>query len=294
MYARNYVGKWPSPQLTFMFLWGASLIIGWHPLFDTFKLALGDYEYTHLLLILPISTALIVLEWRSLTLMMVANVRAGSTLVAIAVLIGAFVAMSSGSFSADVRLSIEMFALVLSWIGVFVCCFGFRISREVLFPLCFLFGVVPFPHFVTNEIVRRLQQGSTLAAHGLFAAVGVPVAQNGFMLTIPGLTVEVAKECSSIRSSSMLLVTAMVLAQLVLRSPWRKALVIAIALPLSVAKNGLRIFTIAMLATRVDPAYLTGKLHRQGGIVFFAIALIGIFLLLWILQRRENVPHHQI
>ena len=115
------------------------------------------------------------------------------------------------------------------------------------------------------------------------------MAQNGVLLTIPGLTVEVAQECSSIRSSSMLLVTTMVLAQLLLRSPWRKALVIGVAVPLSVAKNGLRIFTIAMLATRVDPAYLTGRLHHEGGIVFFMIALIGVFVLLWILRRGEDV-----
>jgi exosortase/archaeosortase family protein len=73
-----------------------------------------------------------------------------------------------------------------------------------------------------------------------------------------------------------------------LRSPWRKALVIAIAVPLSVAKNGLRIFTIVMLATRVDPAYLTGRLHREGGIVFFTIALAAILGLIWILRRSEG------
>ena len=284
----NYLSKWPSLHLGVILVLGASLIVGWRPLLETFKLALGDYEYTHLLLILPISGALICLEWWSLRPMVMPNIRAGSALLAMAVLTGAFMAMSRDSFPSDVRLSIEMFALVLSWTGIFVLCFGSQVSRAILFPLCFLFGLVPFPHLVTNEIVRLLQQGSTLAAHGLFFAVGVPVAQNGFMLTIPGLTVEVAKECSSIRSSSMLLVTTMVLAQLVLRSPWRKALVIAIALPLSVAKNGLRIFTIAMLGTRVDPAYLTGKLHRQGGIVFFVIGLIGIFALVWILQKRES------
>jgi exosortase/archaeosortase family protein len=85
----------------------------------------------------------------------------------------------------------------------------------------------------------------------------------------------------------MLLVTTMVLAQLLLRSPWRKALLICMAVPLSVAKNGLRIFTIAMLGTRVDPKFLTGKLHRDGGIVFFTIALLATFALLWVLRRGE-------
>ena len=77
------------------------------------------------------------------------------------------------------------------------------------------------------------------------------------------------------------------MAQVLLRSPWRKVLVIAVAIPLSAAKNGLRIFTIAMLGTRVDPGYLTGRFHHHGGVVFLLIALIAVFLLLWILRRGE-------
>lgn len=94
----------------------------------------------------------------------------------------------------------------------------------------------------------------------------------------------------------MLLVTTIVLAHLLLRSPWRKLFVIAAAVFLSVAKNGLRIFTIVMLATRVDAGYLTGRIHREGGILFFLIALGGVFVLLWILRSRENLsqtgPEH--
>jgi exosortase/archaeosortase family protein len=55
-----------------------------------------------------------------------------------------------------------------------------------------------------------------------------------------------------------------------------------------VAKNGLRIFTLAMLGTRVDRGYLTGRLHHQGGIVFFAFSLLLIFAALWLLERSER------
>jgi hypothetical protein len=37
----------------------------------------------------------------------------------------------------------------------------------------------------------------------------------------------------------------------------------------------------------VDPVYITGRFHHQGGIIFFAIALIAIFALLWFLRKRE-------
>jgi exosortase/archaeosortase family protein len=87
----------------------------------------------------------------------------------------------------------------------------------------------------------------------------------------------------------MLVVTSMVLAHLFLRSFWRKALVVLVAIPLSIAKNGVRIFTIAMLGTRVDPGFLHGNLHHHGGIVFFLLALFAVVLLLWFLSRTENV-----
>jgi len=275
-------------QAGFVLLWAVSLIVWWRPLVATFALALRDDQYTHLLLILPISAALIFQERRTLRTMVTMNLRIGAAFLAFAVLIVLSALVWPVSLPPDVRLSLTMSALVVSWIGAFVLCFGLRASRLVVFPLCFLLGLVPLPQAALSTIVALLQLGSAWTAHGLFAAFGVPVAQDGVLLTIPGLTLQVAQECSSIRSSSMLLVTCIVLAQVLLRSPWRKAFVIGLAVPLSVAKNGLRIFTIAMLGTRVDPGYLTGRFHHQGGIVFFAIALIAVFVLLWILRRGEE------
>ena len=67
-------------------------------------------------------------------------------------------------------------------------------------------------------------------------------------------------------------------------------MVIALAIPLSIVKNGLRIFVLAMLATHVDRTFLTGRLHHQGGIIYFLIALAVIFLLIWIARRGEEKP----
>ena len=107
------------------------------------------------------------------------------------------------------------------------------------------------------------------------------------MLSIPGMDIEVARECSSIRSSLILVTTSMVLAHLLLRSWWRKSLLIAAAIPLSLVKNGLRIFVISELTTRVDPSFIEGRLHRQGGIVFLSIALGVVAVLLWVLRLTE-------
>jgi len=203
------------------------------------------------------------------------------------VLLSGFANWRSDGLADDVQLSVGMLALVLWWIVSFVTCFGTQTSRTLLFPLVFLLWMVPIPSFALNKVVEFLQAESAVAARLMFSLIGVPVSQQGFVLSIPGVNIEVARECSSIRSSVMLLVASMVLAQVSLRSPWSKALVIAATVPLSVAKNALRIVTLSVLATRVDPGFLTGRLHHQGGIVFFMISLAVLVLLLWMLRRAE-------
>lgn len=271
----------------FALLFATSVVVGWHPLWSTFALALRSDEYTHLLLIVPISAALIFSERARLKTELEPAVGFGFSLLFIAILIAVYSRWMTES-QRDTQLSVSMLAMVIWWIGSFVLCFGTRIARLFLFPLCFLFWAVPIPALALDKIVALWQQGSATSASVLFSALGIPVTQDGIVLSIPGLTLEVAQECSSLRSSLMLIVTSTVLAHLFLRSFWRKAAVILVAIPLSIAKNGVRIFTIAMLGTRVDPGFLHGNLHRQGGILFFLLALFVVLLLLWLLNRGEN------
>ncbi len=276
----------------FVCLCAVSILFWWHPLVVTLRLAQANDAYTHILLILPLSGALIYFDSKyvnskALRLDPAPSPRVGAALLSLALLIGGYARWGSAATPDDVRLSLAMFALVGWWIASVLLCFGVKTFQLFLFPICFLFLMVPIPDFALSRVVEFLQQQSALAAHLIFRAAGVPATRDGIMLSIPGLDIEVAPECSSIRSSMMLVVTTMVLAHLFLRSWWRKALLIAAAIPLSVAKNGLRIFAIIELGTRVDPGFLTGKLHRNGGIVFFGIAVVAVALLLWILRRTE-------
>lgn len=273
--------------LTFAILGVISLAIWGRALLATFSLAVGNGEYTHILLILPVGAALIFVRHDRPPASPRPGFLAGSGLLLLAVLTTTCSKWAYAATHADVALSLSMLALVTWWIGSIVLCFGIQVFRSLLFPLLFLFWLVPLPAFILDRIVALLQHGSALLTRSLFTTAGVPVSLNGVVLSIPGLDIEVAKECSSIRSSLMLMVASMVLAQLFLRSPWRKAAVVIAAVPLSVAKNAVRIFTLSTLATHVDPSFLTGRLHHEGGVVFFLLALGAICLMIWVLLRTE-------
>lgn len=171
-------------------------------------------------------------------------------------------------------LSLGAFSVVLVWIGGFVFCYGLAAFRAGAFPMLFLLLMVPFPDVVLDRVIQALQTGSTEIAYLAFQAVGTPVVRQGFALSVPGVTIEVAKECSSIRSSMALFITCLLAAHLYLRTGWKMFLFVLLSLPVSVLKNGIRIATLTLLSIYVDPGFLTGRLHHEGGFVFFLIALL--------------------
>lgn len=273
---------------TFTMLLVGSVVLWRHPLSGTLGLALKNDAYTHIPLIPALSCGLIYLRRDVLRSDGKPNVTAGAAMLAAALILAGVAKYVL--YVPDVQLSLSMFALVVWWIGSVILCYGIGAFRSLLFPLCFLFLIVPLPAAAIDSVIEFLQRESTVSARVLFQLARVPVTQDGFVLSIPDLEVEVAQECSSIRSSVMLVVTTLILAQLFLRSWWRRLLLLAIAIPLSAAKNGFRIFVIAELGTRVDPGYLTGNLHHHGGPVFLALALVVMIAILLLLRRSESTP----
>jgi len=274
-------------HLEFVALLAGSLAMWWRSLATTLELGLNSEAHTYILLIVPLSVALIYDEIKRRPVRSRTRAWFGTILLGVALLLQSFTGWNVLHLSAGSNVSMSMFALVIWWFGSVIVCFGVEAFRSLLFPLCFLFLVVPFPNHALNWITEFLQRQSAVAAGMLFHAARVPVTRDGVLLFIPGLQIEVTRECSSSRSSTMLMVITLILAHLFLRSWWRKSLLVLVAIPLSVAKNAVRIFTIAELATRVDSGYLEGRLHRNGGILFLSLALLAILAVLWVLRKGD-------
>jgi exosortase len=263
-------------------------VILWSPLVSLFHLALQNDYCTHILLILPISVFLVWLDRKRIFL----DLRSSYILGALVFVLGAGLYLlaarpSRTALSSD-SLSQIVLAFVLLLIAGFVFCFGGTAFRRASFPLLFLVLLVPLPPMMLNKVIYFLQAGSALIAYQLFHLFAVPVFHDHFTLQLPEFTIQVAKECSSIRSSLALFITGLLAAHLYLRKPWTRLVLVALTIPLSVFKNALRIVTLSILAIRFDPGFLTGKLHRDGGIVFYLIALVIIGAVLQILRSTEK------
>jgi exosortase len=137
-------------------------------------------------------------------------------------------------------LSLSIIGFIVSCVGAFLLSYGWSAVRASLFPLGFLFFAVPLPDFMLTRLVYGLQQGSGDVAAPLLRTFGVPFFRDGLVFQLPGFTIEVAPECSGIRSSIALLISTVLPSQFLLRSNWRKLALCVLVLPLAMFKNGLR------------------------------------------------------
>jgi exosortase len=271
----------------FTFLVLISSVISWRTLVAVFATAFYNDQYSHILLILPVSLAVLYFERSKVFRDVEYCIPAGAFLLLL-VMAFVWVAQCPPFLSQNDVLSLRT-AFFVSWlVAAFVFCFGIAALRVATFPLLFLLLMIPIPDFVLERTVSLLQTGSTDITFLMLKAANIPVLRNDFVLSLPGIEIEVARECSGIRSSLILFIVSLVLGHLFLQAGWRQALLSLLVLPLTVAKNGLRIFTLSTLAVYMDPSFLDGNLHRHGGILSFSVALGALILVVWWLHKSEK------
>ncbi len=265
----------------------SSLIFS-HPIIAFVRISLSNPDASHLILVPFISAWVIFVERRKVFRDLSYGTAIGGFFFFLACGVAFVSRFLAGSPSLDVQLSGYILALVLSWIAGFALLFGESACRAGYFSLLLLFLMVPLPNFLLIRVIYLLQLGSAWIAGSLFDLVGVPVLREGFVFHLARFNIEVAKECSGIRSSMALLVLALLISHFQLNRFWSKALFVVSGLLMMILKNGIRISTLSILAIYVDPGFLLGRLHHEGGIVFFALALLLLLPVLALLRRWES------
>lgn len=191
-------------------------------------------------------------------------------------------------------LSFMTLAVVVTWLGVFIFFYGVKTFKNAAFPLLFVVFLIPIPSMIVEHLIDVLQICSTEVAFVLFKLSGVPFLREGFIFQLPNISIEVAKECSGIRSSISLFITSIIAGQLFLTSGWRKVVLTLVIFPITIFKNGLRIVTLALLGSYVNPNILATNVHKKAGIPFFFLSLMVLGVILWLLRKSEMISKRLI
>jgi exosortase C (VPDSG-CTERM-specific) len=148
--------------------------------------------------------------------------------------------------------------------------------------------MIPFPVALVDAIESFFQTTSAVTAATFFKVAGLPFFRSGTFFQLPGINLEVAPECSGIRSSLALFITSLVAGQLFLRSAYKRIILACFVIPLGIVRNGLRIFVIGELCVQISPDMINSYIHHKGGPIFFALSLLPFSLFLYLLVRSES------
>ncbi len=243
--------------------------------------------YTHVVLIPLVSAYLIFTRRREIFGDVGYAFVPGGVIIGLGLLLLAAASMTNGWGRND-QYALVACSTVLVVIGAFIALFGLRAFQAARFPMLFLAFMVPLPTVVEYWAIRILQLGSTEFVALLFSITPVPVLRDGVVFHMPGLSIEVAPQCSGIRSSMALVITCVLAGHMFLKRGWNKALLVLAVIPVTMLKNGIRIVTLSLLALYVDRGFLESSLHRDGGILFFILALCLMAPILFLLRRSEQ------
>jgi exosortase len=189
----------------------------------------------------------------------------------LAVIAGALAILVVGVLGSELFLSRSSLLFLLA--GLVIYFGGWRLFRALIFPWAFLFLMIPIPAIVFNQIAFPLQLLASRFAGRLLELVGIPVLQQGNIIQLASIPLEVAEACSGIRSLMSLGALAILYGYfLEPKIGWRIVLAVA-AIPIAVVSNGLRVVGTGLLVEWWDPERALGFFHTFSGWVIFMLAL---------------------
>ena len=274
-------------NITFFLFIAAAVIIAYTPIKALYSSEKSHY-YSHIALIPLVSIYFIFVDRKTIFEKVNYSFTLGFPvlLLGIALLFVGF--LWGTSLDQNNYASLLAFSIFIFVNGSFLLLYGMQAYQSALFPLLFLIFFVPIPTTIMDNIIDFLQVGSTEITNLLFIASGVPFVRDGFVFHLPNLSVEVAKQCSGIRSGMAIFIVAVLAGHMFLKTFWKRIFLVICAVLIAMLKNGIRIITLSLLGNYVDRRILESSLHREGGIPFFIVALLLLAPILFFLMRSEK------
>ncbi|PWB46572.1 MAG: exosortase [Candidatus Methylomirabilota bacterium] len=167
-------------------------------------------------------------------------------------------------------------SLIVILAGLVLFHLGSSVLRQLSFPLVFLLFMVPLPAILFYAVTFPLQN---LAAHNAAWTLdlfGIPVLLDGNVLHLSRITLGVTEACSGVRSLISLLALAMAWAYITLDSRWAMAVLVASALPITIAANAARIVSTGLIGQWFGASYAQGFFHSFSGWLIFLVAFVAL------------------
>jgi exosortase len=186
-------------------------------------------------------------------------------------------------------LAVQELSLIVTLSGVVLLLLGRRAFGVLAFPIFYLVLCIPVWDYPISLFQEPSQTLSARIALRMLHSIGIPVFRDGTHLVLPSVTLEVLRECSGVNQLVAIVAMTLPAGFLWLRSYWRRAALILIAVVTAYLSNGFRIALIGVLAhNNMRGASSKDPIHLLQGLVVSSVGYLLIGACLSILARTET------
>jgi exosortase len=179
-------------------------------------------------------------------------------------------------------------SLPMSILGVMLAIQGGKRTRAMLFPILLLYFMIPLPYIFYYKLTFPLQIKSSQMAGAVIALLGIPAQRFGNVIKMDHYSLEVVTACSGLRSVMTLVTLALFMTEFLRIRLHRKILFIALAVPVAIFSNVIRIVVTAVIATVSGSSAADKYLHSLSGIAVFLTGLICLTLFGLVFEWMER------
>lgn len=191
-------------------------------------------------------------------------------------------------------LTLKPFTMVLTLSGMVLYLFGVSIFKELIFPLFFLFFLVPVPTQIYSALTIPLQLLVTRVSVFAASILDISVLREGNIIHLPNKSFQVVQACSGLRSLVSIITLSTVFGYLTLRMNVLRSILCLSAIPVAVFVNILRVFLMVILFhyLHIDLAE-NDTVHSLYGALIFILALILIVIIKRILSYWDTTATNE-
>jgi len=173
--------------------------------------------------------------------------------------------------------------LISLW-GAVITLGGFRLLRDLAFPLFLLVFMIPLPAVIYNQITFPLQMFASQVAETALSLLGIPVLREGNILELPSQRLSVVEACSGIRSLMSLTYLSLIYGYLFESRIWLRVVLLVLTPGIAILVNAARV-TATGLISEYDPELAVGAFHTMEGWFMFLLALMLLVVVHRLLGR---------
>lgn len=167
---------------------------------------------------------------------------------------------------------IEGIAMVVVLSGIILYLFGLKILKAVLFPICYLFFMLPIPYSINYFVANKMKFFIANSTKFLLNIGQIPVFLDGNTLNLTSISLEVVESCSGIQTIISFIAIGAVFAYLRYNSNFFRLIVVIMAIPFAILTNILRVSAIGAISY-----YFSNSLaHHFHGYAWIMIVFMGV------------------